>query len=80
MRTILDGQQCLTATFRSPDYYTLDVRSAKKAEPNQRTIYDSIGVAPTPRRRPNNDRLNHPIIPICTRLWYHSNPLVRITR
>ena len=48
LRRILDGQQRVTATFRRPDGRTLHVRTATQAEPEQRNIYDALGVDPHP--------------------------------
>ena len=48
LRRILDGQQRVTATFRRPDGRTLHVRTATQAEPDQRDIYDALGVDPHP--------------------------------
>ena len=50
LRRILDGQQRVTATFRRPDVRTLHVRTTTQAEPEQRTIYDALGVDPHPGR------------------------------
>ena len=44
----MDGQQRVTATFRRPDGRTLHVRTATQAEPDQRDIYDALGVDPHP--------------------------------
>ncbi len=48
LRRILEGQQRVTATFRRPDGRTLHVRSATQAEPEQRAIYDALGIDPQP--------------------------------
>ena len=48
LRRILDGQQRVTATFRRPDGRTLHVRTATQAEPEQRDIYDALGIDPHP--------------------------------
>ena len=48
LRRILEGQQRVTATFRRPDGRTLHVRTATQAEPDQRDIYDALGVDPHP--------------------------------
>ena len=48
LRRILDGRQRVTATFRRPDRRTLHVRTATRAEPEQRDIYDALGVDPHP--------------------------------
>ena len=48
LRRILDGQQRVTATFRRPDGRTLHVRTATQPEPEQRDIYDALGVDPHP--------------------------------
>ena len=48
LRRVLDGQQRVTATFRRPDGRTLHVRTATQAEPDQRAIYDALGVDPHP--------------------------------
>ena len=48
LRRVLEGQQRVTATFRRPDGRTLHVRTATQAEPDQRAIYDTLGVDPHP--------------------------------
>ena len=48
LRHVLEGQQRVTATFRRPDGRTLHVRTATQAEPEQRTLYDALGVDPHP--------------------------------
>ena len=48
LRRILEGQQRVTATFRRPDGRTLHVRTATQAEPEQRAIYDALGIDPKP--------------------------------
>ena len=48
LRRILEGQQRVTATFRCPDRRTLHVRTATQAEPEQRAIYDALGIDPQP--------------------------------
>ena len=48
LRRVLEGQQRVTATFRRPDGRTLHVRTATQAEPDQRAIYDALGVDPHP--------------------------------
>ena len=48
LRRMLEGQQRVTATFRRPDGRTLHVRTATQAEPEQRDIYDALGVNPHP--------------------------------
>ena len=48
VRSILAGQQRVTATFRCADGGTLHVRKATQAEPEQRAIYDLLGVDPEP--------------------------------
>ena len=48
LRRILDGQQRVTATFRRPDGRTLHVRTATQPEPDQRALYDALGVDPHP--------------------------------
>ena len=50
LRRILEGQQRVTATFRRPDGRTLHVRTTTQAEPEQRAIYDALGVDPQPSR------------------------------
>ena len=50
LRRILEGQQRVTATFRRPDGRTLHVRTTTQAEPEQRAIYDALGVDPQPGR------------------------------
>ena len=44
LRRILEGQQRVTATFRRPDGRTLHVRTATQPEPEQRAIYEALGV------------------------------------
>ena len=48
LRRVLEGQQRVTATFRRPDGRTLHVRTATQAEPEQRAVYDALGVDPQP--------------------------------
>ena len=48
LRRTLEGQQRVTATFRRPDGHTLHVRSATQAEPDQRALYDALGVDSQP--------------------------------
>ena len=48
LRRTLEGQQRVTATFRRPDGRTLHVRTATHAEPEQRALYDALGVDPQP--------------------------------
>ena len=48
LRSILGGQQRVTCTFRRADGSTLHVRKATRAEPDQRAIYDALGVNPAP--------------------------------
>ena len=48
LRSILGGQQRVTCTFRCADGGTLHVRKATRAEPDQRAIYDALGVDPAP--------------------------------
>ena len=48
LRSILGGQQRVTCTFRRADGSTLHVRKATQAEPDQRAIYDALGVDPSP--------------------------------
>ena len=50
LRRILEGQQRVTATFRRPDGRTLHVRTTTQAEPEQRAIYDALGVDAQPGR------------------------------
>ena len=57
LRRVLEGQQRVTATFRRPDGRTLHVRTATQAEPDQRAIYDALGVDPHPGGRPQDARL-----------------------
>ena len=68
LRRILDGQQRVTATFRRPDGRTLHVRTATQAEPDQRDIYDALGVGPAPRGRPQDAHLTDPSHRFCARL------------
>ena len=44
LRSILGGQQRVTCTFGRADGSTLHVRKATRAEPDQRAIYDALGV------------------------------------
>ena len=64
LRRILDGQQRVTATFRRPDGRTLHVRTATQAEPEQRDIYDALGVDP----HPGGVRKTDPFSPVCAGL------------
>ena len=48
LRRILEGQQRVTVTFRRKDGRTLHVRKATRAEPDQKAIYDALGVDPAP--------------------------------
>ena len=48
LRNILGGQQRVTCSFRRDDGSTLQVRKATQAEPDQRAIYDALGVDPQP--------------------------------
>ena len=48
IRTILEGQQRVTATFRRADGRTLHVRKATRAEPPQQAIYEALGIDPAP--------------------------------
>ena len=48
LRSILAGQQRVTCTFRCADGGTLHVRKTTQAEPDQRAIYDLLGVDPAP--------------------------------
>ncbi len=48
LRHILEGQQRITATFRRPDGRALHVRKATRAEPDQRAIYEVLGVHAAP--------------------------------
>ena len=48
LRRILEGQKRVTATFRRKDGRTLHVRKATRAEPDQRAIYDALGIDPAP--------------------------------
>ena len=48
LRSILEGQQRVTATFHRKDGRTLHVRKATRAEPRQRKIYDALGLDPAP--------------------------------
>ena len=48
LRSILGGQQRVTCSFRRDDGSTLHVRKATQAEPDQRAIYDALGVDPAP--------------------------------
>ena len=48
LRRILEGQQRVTVTFRRGDGRTLHVRKATRAEPDQKAIYDALGIDPVP--------------------------------
>ncbi len=48
LREILAGQQRVTASFRRADGSTLHVRKATVAEPEQRALYDALGVDAAP--------------------------------
>ena len=48
LRRILEGQQRVTVTFRRKDSRTLHVRKATRAEPDQKAIYDALGLDPAP--------------------------------
>ena len=50
LRRILEGQQRVTATFRRPDGRALHVRTTTQAEPEQRAIFDALGIDPQPGR------------------------------
>lgn len=48
LRHTLEGQQRITATFRRPDGRALHVRKATRAEPDQRALYEVLGVDAAP--------------------------------
>lgn len=48
LRHTLEGQQRITATFRRPDGRALHVRKATRAEPDQRAIYEALGIDTAP--------------------------------
>ena len=48
LRRLVEGQQRVTATFRRPDGRTLHVRTATQPEPDQRAVYEALGVDPHP--------------------------------
>lgn len=48
LRQTLEGQVRITATFRRPDGHALHVRKATRAEPDQRAIYDMLGMNAAP--------------------------------
>ena len=48
LRRLVEGQQRVTATFRRPDGRTLHVRTATQPEPDQRALYDALGIDPHP--------------------------------
>ena len=48
LRTILEGQQRVTATFQRTDGRTLHVRKATRAEPAQLAIYAALGINTNP--------------------------------
>ena len=48
LRRLVEGQQRVTATFRRPDGRTLHVRTATQPEPEQRAVYDALGIDPHP--------------------------------
>ena len=47
LQRILEGQQRVTVTFRRQDGRALHVRKATRAEPDQKAIYDALGVDPS---------------------------------
>ncbi len=56
----LEGQQRVTATFRQTNGPTLPVRKATRAEPEQRSISDALGIPHTPggtRRRDHRKKV-----------------------
>ena len=57
LRSILEGQQRVTASFHRKDGRTLPVRKASRAEPRQRKIYDALGLDPAPGSNNEDDRL-----------------------
>ncbi len=62
LRADLEGQQRVTATFRQANGPTLQVRKATRAEPEQHSIYDALGIPHTPggtRRRTIGKSLAH---------------------
>jgi transposase len=48
IRQIMNNQQRITATFRRQDGRTLHIRKATRAESEQKSIYDSLGIDPSP--------------------------------
>ncbi len=48
LRADPEGQQRVTATFRQANGQTLQVRKTTRAEPEQRSIYDALGIPHTP--------------------------------
>ena len=48
LRRLVESQQRVTATFRRPDGRTLHVRTATQPEPDQRALYDALGIDPHP--------------------------------
>ena len=48
LRQRLEGQVRITATFRRPDGHALHVRKASRAEPDQRALYDMLGINAAP--------------------------------
>ncbi len=48
VRQIMNNQHRITATFRRKDGRTLHIRKATRAEPEQKSIYDSLGIDPAP--------------------------------
>jgi hypothetical protein len=44
----MNNQQRITATFRRQDGRTLHIRKATRAESEQKSIYNSLGIDPSP--------------------------------
>ncbi len=48
IREIMNNQHRITATFRRQDGRTLHIRKATRAEPEQKAIYNRLGIDPAP--------------------------------
>ena len=48
VRQIMNNQHRITATFRREDGRTLHIRKATRAEPEQKAIYNRLGIDPAP--------------------------------
>lgn len=50
IREIMNNQHRITATFRRKDGRSMHIRKATRAESEQKAIYDSLGIDPSPGR------------------------------